>query len=36
METRMKKVCSECGKRFESNDDSAYCSFECAYGLNIL
>jgi len=36
METRIKKECSECGKQFESNDDSAYCSLECAYALNNL
>ena len=34
LETKMKKECSECGKHFEGSDDSAYCSFECAYGLN--
>jgi len=32
----MAKKCSQCGKQFESNDDSAYCSFECAYNLNDL
>ncbi len=32
----MAKKCSRCGKQFESNDDSAYCSFECAYNLSNL
>ena len=34
MLTQRKKECSKCKKQFESDDDSAYCSFECAYGLN--
>ena len=34
IETKNKKECSECGKHFESNDDSAYCSLECTYALN--
>lgn len=28
----IKKECSRCKTQFESNDDSAYCSYDCAYG----
>jgi len=36
LDTKIKKECAECGKLFESKDDSAYCSFKCAYGINVL
>ena len=33
-EVEGKRTCKTCGKKFETNSDELYCSFECAYNFS--